>query len=226
MSEYVVRIVGRLSPPLTTDYGEFTEQLPSFSVIVEKEKVSAVPHANIQLEAMVARERLLHEISPLLTVIGGSEGRAISLVVTDVIYPNFGTATRSIATRFVLREAVPTIDEMHRKVLCATADPIYRDLLDFYTEAQAAPNPRPVGYKIVERLEKKYGNRKKACSALDIHDLKPIVANQSQYHGDRHAEYDVGDTPARISPDERGEVLALLKLIIDEYEKRVCTSLP
>ena len=221
-----MRIVGRLSPPLTTDYGEFTEQLPSFSVTVEKEKVSAVPHANIQLEAMVARERLQHEISPLLTVIGGAEGRAISLVVTDVIYPNFGTATRSIAARFVLREAVPTIDEMHRRVLCATTDPIYRDLLDFYTEAQAAPNPRPVGYKIVERLEKKFGNRNKACSALGIHDLKPIVANQSQYHGDHHAEYDVGDTPARISPDERGEVLALLKLIIDEYEKRVCTSLP
>ena len=130
LSEYIVRIVGRLSPPLTTDYGEFTEQLPSFSATIGKEKVSAVPHANIQLEAMVARERLQHEISPLLTVIGVAEGRAISLVVTDVICPSFGTATRSIAARLVLRDAVPTIDEIHRKVHWATADPVYRDLLD------------------------------------------------------------------------------------------------
>src|SRR5712692_2035941 len=123
MSEYVVRIVGRLNPPLTTDYGEFTEQLPSFSVTVEKEKVSAVPHANIQLEAMVARKQLQHEIYPILTVIGGEEGRAISLVVTDVIYSNLRTATHSTATRLVLRKAVPSINEMHQKVHWATADP-------------------------------------------------------------------------------------------------------
>jgi hypothetical protein len=226
LSEYVVRLEGRLSPPLTIDCTDFTENLPSFSVTVEKEMVKAEPHTNIQLEANEARERLQDEISPLLTVFGFIEGRAISLMVTDIIYPNFGTATRSIAARLVLREQPPTKDEVLLKAAWATADPIYRDLLDFYTEAQAAPNPRPIGLKMIERLEKKFGNRNNACSALGINDLKPIVAYQSKYQGDRHADYDLGDIPARLSQVERGEVLMLLKRIIDEYENRICAVLP
>lgn len=226
MPNYVVRLEGRLSPPLTIDCTDFTEKLPGFSVTVEKEMLKAEPHTNIQLEANEARERLQDEISPLLTVFGFIEGRAISLTVTDIIYPNFGAATRSIATRFVLREQPPTKDEVLLKAAWATADPIYRDLLDFYTEAQAAPNPRPTGSKMVERLEKKFGNRDKACSELGIDDLTLIVANQSQYQGDRHAKYDVGEVPARLSQAERGEILNLLKHIIDEYEKRICILLP
>ncbi len=226
MPQYVARLVGRLSPALTIDCTDLTENLPSFSVTVEKETVKAEPHLNIQLEASEARERFQHEISPLLTVLGFVEGRAISLAVTDIIYPNMRTATLSIATRFVIGGSPPTKDEVLLRAAWATTDPIYRDLLDFYTEAVAAPNPRPVGSKMVERLKKKFGNRQKACSALGIQDFKPIVANQSQYQGDRHADYDVGEVPARLSQAERGEILTLLKRIIDQYEKCVCASQP
>ncbi len=225
MPKYVVRIVGRLSPRLSIDYADFTEKLPSFSVTIEKGTVKVVPHTNLQLEPSAAQKRLQHEILPLLTVLGTLEGRAISLEVTDVIYIHVGQAVRRATGRMGLIEAPPTTDQIHLKVQWATVDSVYRDLLDFYTEAIAAPNPRPAGYKMVERLEKKFGNRKNACSALGINDLKPIVANQSLYQGDRHAEYNIGDIPARLSQVERSEVLKLLKHIICEYENRICALL-
>src|SRR5713226_137971 len=166
LPQYVVRLIGRLSPPLTIDYADLTEKLPSFSVTVEKETVKAEPHTDIQLEANEARKRLQDEISPLLTVFGFVEGRAISLTVTDIIYPNLRTATRSIPATVALSKPPPAKLEVHQKIRWATTDPIYRDLLDFYTEAIAAPNPRPVGFKMIERLEKKFGSRPKACLAL------------------------------------------------------------
>ena len=228
MPEYVARIIGRLNPPLTVVYKDFTEPLPSFSVTVEKEKVNAVLHTNLQLEADAARERLQHEISPLLTVIGVEEGRAIELEITNIIYPNFGTATPSIATRFVLREAVPDLEEIHQKVRWASVDPIYRDLLDLYTEAQAAPNPRPAGAKLVERLMVKFNGHPNALTRLgmssDGFDL--IKKKQFKYKGDRHADYKEGYVPTRLSHAERNEILAVLKQIIYEYENRVCATLP
>jgi len=84
---------------------------------------------------------------------------------------------------------------------------------------------------MIERLEIKYAEgkkngRKNACQALGIPEnaLKSVVADQSRYQGDRHAAYDVGETPVRLVPNERNEVLSTLKRIIDAYESHVCRS--
>ena len=222
-----MEIEGKLNPPPILAYEILVENLPSFSIRLEKEIVKAIPHIKVPFEEESAiLEHLQSEISPLLTVLGAFEGRAITLEITDVKYPNLKRLATSLLITYSISTPVPSIEEILQKTQWASADPIYRDLLDFYTEALAAPNPRPVGYKMVERLKKKFGNRKRACSELGISDLKLIVAYQSQYRDDRHAEYNEHDIPARLNQDERLKILKLLKQIIVNYEKGVCEVLP
>src|SRR5204863_4178588 len=104
LSEYVIRILGRLRPPLTVEYQDI--KLPSFSITVDKEIISAVPHPGLQFYVDEAQERLQDEISPLLLVLGSEvEKHTITLEISDILYPNGGTATRDIMGRFNLRDA-------------------------------------------------------------------------------------------------------------------------
>jgi hypothetical protein len=50
MIECVVKIEGTFSPKLTREYEEFTANLLSFSISIEKEMVIAFPHEGIQLQ--------------------------------------------------------------------------------------------------------------------------------------------------------------------------------
>jgi hypothetical protein len=119
---------------------------PSFSITVDKEIISAVPHPGLQFYADEAQEHLQVEISPLLLVLGAEvEKHTISLEVTDIIMPTVGTATRDIMCRANLRDASPTKDELLLKLQLASTDATYSDLLELYIEAQEASNPRPAG---------------------------------------------------------------------------------
>jgi hypothetical protein len=226
LSEYVIRIIGRLMPPLTVEYKDLLE-LPSFSITVDKEMVNAVPQSDLQLHADEAKKRLQEEISPLLLVLGTEvEKRPIALEITDVAYPTFGIATRDIACRANLRDAPPTKDDIHLKFRWAASDPTYCDLLDYYSKAQGASNPRPFGYNMVERLEKRFGSRDNACKALDIkrQELIPIADERSEYQDDRHAKHDVGKTPSQLPIAKRNDMLVLLRRIIVKYEENICTT--
>lgn len=221
-----MRIEGKLNPAPTLSYDVLAENLPSFSIKLDKEIVTAIPHTKVPVEEEAALlEQLQREISPLLTVLGSFNGRAIAFEITDVKYPNLKRFATALLINYSISVPVPSVEEIQQKIHWASVDPIYCDLLDFYTEVLAVPNPRPVAYKMVERLEKKFGNRNKACSELGIQDLKPIVADQSQYRGDRHAKYNERDVPARLNQGERLKILDLLKHIIENYEKRVCAVL-
>ena len=56
------------------------------------------------------------------------------------------------------------------------------------------------------------------CKASEI---KRLFGDQSYYQGDRHAQYNVGDSPQLLSPTEREEFLTRLKKIVDKYEQSV-----
>ena len=227
MPEYVVRIDGVLSPSPTREYTAFIFDSSSFSVTVEKEKVTASPHPNVQLDTTAAKEQLLNEITPLLKVLGAEEGRAMAFEVTHIVLPARTLKTLSVMGRVHFKIAQQPTDEIPQKVRWAMVDPIYRDLLDLYTEARTASNPRPAGFKLWERLETKFGNREKARTTLDISnsEIKRLFGDQSHYQGDRHAKYNVGDSPRPLSPTEREEFLTRLKKIVDKYEQRVCFKL-
>jgi len=220
--EYITQIQGKLNPAPAIEYGLITENLPGFSITIERERVVAIPHSKILAEEeTVALEQLQQQISPILSVLGAQEGRTIMLEITDVNYPNLKRLSTAILVTYSISAHVPRREDIQRKIRIAVNDPVYRDLLDFYTEALAAANPRPVGFKMVERLEKKFGDRQKACAALGLvkHDLNLITADQSRFKGDRHADYGVGDIPVRLNQVERGKVFELLKRIMDKYEK-------
>jgi hypothetical protein len=220
LSEYVIRILGRLRPPLTVEYQGL--ELPSFSITVDKEMVIAVPHPELRLDAGKAQKLLHHEISALLTLLEAEvENQPITFEVTDVIYHNFKTGIRSIPIRFVLSGPLPTNDELLLKLQLMRTDPTYRDLLELYNEAKAAPNPRPAGAKMKERLKVRFHTYDPALSQLDLppDGFDFITKNQSQYKGDRHADYNIGDVPTQMEPSKRLEILTLLKDIIQRYEK-------
>ncbi len=227
MPEYIVRIEGKLSPPPSVKYENFTEELPSFSINIEKEVVNAVPRSNISPEETDVTLRCLQdEISPLLTVFGSVEGRTITLEITNIVYPTLKRLSTQVWVTYTISGQIPTLMEMHQKIHWASVDPIYRDLLNFYTEALAAPNPRPTGTKMVERLKVKFKGYDNALTSLGMPEngFALIKQNQSKYQGDRHADYKVGYVPARLGSTERNEVLAVLKHIIHEYENRICAT--
>jgi hypothetical protein len=220
LSEYIVRILGRLRPPLTVEYKDL--ELPSFFITVEKELVSAMPHSDIQLDADTARERLQDEISPLLVVLGAEvEKRTITLEITDIIYPTVGTATRDIACMVKVGEPPPTKDELLLKAQLARTDGIYRNLLELYIEAQVASNPRPAGAKMKERLKVRFNGYSSALASLELPEngFAFITDKQSQYKGDRHADYKMDEVPAEMDPSKRLEILTLLNDIIQRYKR-------
>jgi hypothetical protein len=229
MPEYIIRIEGKFNPHLAREHEDFAINLTSFVVTVEKETVTAIPHAYLQMEdRQAACELLQQEFSPLLTVLGSEEGQAIELEITDVVYPALKTSSASIRIMATIGGSILTAQELLRKIHWASVDPIYRDLLDFYTEAQAAPNPRPAGAKLVERLKVKFNGYDNALTNLGMlsDGFNLIKREQSKYKGDRHADYKEGYVPARLSPTERNEILTVLKQIIHEYENRICVALP
>jgi hypothetical protein len=217
MPKYVLEMTGELYPKPGVLYKELNVELPSLSISIDEEKVIAIPKTGVQLMPDEAEEHLQREIVPVLAVIGNENSRDVTLRITSITPYDL---TRPECIEMDLRcssdfwtDAVIIRGSDHtgiiQKIRWAAFDPIYRDLLDFATEAKAAPNPRPSGSKMVERLEVKYGKglkgsekRQAACAALGMRksDLNPITANQSQFEGDRDAEYDVCIEPARLDP--------------------------
>ena len=187
-----------------------------------------MPHPNLQFDADEAQERLQDEISSLLLVLGAEvENKAITFEMTDVIFHNFKRGIRSISASFAWSRQLPTKDEVLQKVQIVRIDTTYRDLLELYIEAQEAPNPRPAGAKMKERLNKKFLGYD---SALQVLGLQPdgfdfITKNQSQYKGDRHANFKMGEVPAQMELSKRLEILTLLNDIIQRYEKYLLKSL-
>ncbi len=225
MSEYIIRILGRLRPPLTVEYQDI--ELPSFTITVDKEIISAMPHPDLQFDADEAQERLQEEISPLLLVLGAKvEKHNIALEISDVLYPTVRTATRDVLCRANLRDAPPAKDELLLNAQWTKTDTTYRDLLELYIEAQEAPNPRPAGAKMKERLKVRFHGY---LPALEQLGLQPdgfdfISKNQSQYKGDRHADFKIGEVPTQMEPSKRFEILTLLKDFILCYEKYLLKS--
>lgn len=186
-----------------------------------------MPHPDLQLNADEAQERLQDEISPLLFVLGAEvEKHTIALEITDILYPTVGTTTRDIACRFNLRDAPPTKDELLLKTQLTRTDATYRDLLELYIEAQETPNPRPAGAKMRVRLSKRFQGYDSALKQLGLppDGFAFVWDNQSQYKGDRHADYDIGEIPAQMEPGKRLEILTLLKDFIQRYETYLLQS--
>lgn len=220
MAEYLIRILGRLQPPLIVEYQDL--ELPSFTVTIDKDIVSAVPHPNVQFDADVAQKHLQDEICPFLLVFEAEvENRPITLDVTDLIYHNHKTGIRTIPVSIALSRPQPTKDELDLKVQLIRTDATYRDLLELYIEAKAAPNPRPAGAKMKERLNKRFNGYPSAISSLELPEngFAFVTENQSQYKGDRHADYNIGEVPSQMEPSKRLEILTLLKDFIQRYER-------
>ena len=217
MAEYVEKVEGTFSPRLTRDYEKFTLDFPSFSVSVEKEDVIAFPHSGVELQIQEARERLHQEILLLLSVLSFQEGQRITFLVTRVVHPTLKELVTTLLVSYTVSAPVLAEKEMRQRTSWVMTDSVYRDLLHFYTEAQNASNPRPAGFNMVERLTEKYGNRQEALKILRMtaSEIRPIVADQNNYQGDRHANFPVGAFPAPLHVSERGTILRLLRRIID-----------
>jgi len=151
----------------------------------------------------------------------------ITLEVTDVIYHSLKTGIRTIPTIAALSGPLPTKDEIHLKVQLMRADATYRDLIELCNEVKAAPNPRPAGAKMKERLKVRFQGYGSALLQLDLpqNGFDFISKNQSQYQGDRHADFKIGEILAKMEPSKRLEILTLLKDIFQRYEKYLLKSL-
>jgi ribosomal protein S14 len=138
------------------------------------------------------------------------------------------TSTRSFGTALADAVIVSVTSGAERRRLLlmridwATRDPTYRDMLDFFTEAKGAANPRPALTSLWERLEAKCGNEDAVKRQLSISraELRAIKGDQSRYEGDRHATYAPGAQPARIDEKARHAALAIGRKLISVYEKQ------
>lgn len=220
---HTVRLVGRLQPAPIETRETITERLPSFSVIVQGATVTATPLPGVGLAPDVARQRLAEEMAPLLTAIGFTEHQPTQMEVNRIDFPEGAIGSASAAAcALVMRAGARPADETKRRARWVAVDPTYRDLLKLHVEASRAPNPRPAAYKMVERLEQKFGGRKEALKALGLSQgqWKPIVADQSSYSEDRHAKYPVGMEPPPLDATTRAQVVAAIDQIVSAYEER------
>ena len=231
MPWYVVRMEGEIDPQLGVLHDKLEISLQSFSLTMNGNNVSVVPNAGVQLERDQAELVLQREMNPLLAMLSFENRRILKFRIRNVISNNpeqervtslHVTADIYTSAAISLKATSDKSQDVQRQVELATVDQTYRELLNLTAEAMEAPNPRPAGYKIVERLEERYGGRDKFCAQLGLKkaDLKPLVADQSKYAGDRHAEYPLGAEPDQLSESAKSEALAVIYRIIEEYKKR------
>jgi len=204
--------------------------LGSFAVTLDGDLVIAIPHARVREGVDAAQELLRDELTPLLAALASEVGRRAQLAVTAVIRVDPAQPGRPIATRTVRAGTTMAIagrpldaEAIRRKFAWAQRDAIYRDLLELLHDARQEPNPRPIGFKIIERLNVKFGTGDAAVArelGMTKGDLVLVMRDQSSYEGDRHAQYAAGTTPSPLDPALRLQILAILERIVAEYERR------
>jgi hypothetical protein len=223
-------VAGELDPKPLASY-TLAFSTASFEIELEGSRLVARPRPGLELEVDAGVETLSSELEPLLSSLSVEGGAAIGFAAkkTEVIvYDASGTraVSRGFGTAPVDAVVVSVTSGTERRRLLllridwATKDPVYRDILDFFTEAKGAANPRPALTRLWERLEAKCGSEDAVRHTFSITktELRAIKGDQSRYAGDRHANYPPGTQPARIDEGARHTALVIGRKIIAAYE--------
>lgn len=222
------------SPPELLDGARISSA--DWLVEVTRDQFSACPPGDSRWNLAEAESRIVEVMAPILTALGAEADATIEARVTSVEYfdPDNPAAlllptgiVRAHADAYVVLAAGrETQARFVQRVEWVASDKIYSDMLKFLREAQAAQNPRPAAFKIVERLEVKFHGRKRARQELGVGEetFLLITRTQNRFVGDRHANYEVGNEPARVSPTERQRVLEAARTLIAAYERGVLLS--
>jgi hypothetical protein len=196
--------------------------------------VVLTPQAGIEMDTREGQDRAEHEMQALLAVLGSQGAAPILFRITDV--GEVETSGRRHATGFSRRSATAYpvskpgpegVAELVRQVRWAAEDLLYRALLVLLLLARRAKNPRPMVFNMVERLATKYGGRPEACRALGVEKatLTPVVRDQGEYDGDRHAYHPVGATRSEIPDALRSEVIDVATRLVRAYEAATWPSI-
>lgn len=226
--ERLIEIEGTLTPDPRAEY-DLSYSTGSFDVTLNGSSLTAKPKAGHDFEVDAGIAQLEEELSPLLSSLAAEGAWAVGMTVDHAKFDEgggpvsrgFGSASAG-AVIAVLTSGAERQRLLLARIEWATKDPIYRDVLDFFTEAKAAANPRPALTRLWERLEVKYGGENAVKTALSISkaELRAIKGDQSRYEGDRHATYPAGSQPARIDEKARNAALVVGRKIVSTYEQQ------
>ena len=231
----VVEVHGGMSPRIDTKLLPATTRTSSFTIELSGHEVKATPLPGINLEPDAAVERLRDEIRPLLAAASHLKQTSIVLIDTnphwiDTEDPASRVRRRPVSASFAeafIIAGPTTTSDVEQRVIWATHDGVYAELLELLAEAHGAPNPRVVGYVMVERIETALGaatsKRRTALAELGLteKDVQETVADPSRFKDDRHGEHEPGYRRPPIGPAVRQAVLEELSRLVGAYEERI-----
>jgi hypothetical protein len=231
----VVEVHGGISPRVDTKLLPAATRTNSFTIEFSGHEVKATPIPGLDLEPDVAVLRLYDEIRPLLAAAGHLKETPIVLVDTNPHWIDTNDPTGRVHRRPVgvglsmafIIAAPTTTSDVEQRVVWATHDGVYAELLELLAEARSASNPRVIGYVMVERIETALGasksKRRSALARLGLteKDVRETVADPSRYKDDRHGEHLAGSRRPPIDPATRQRVLDELARLVRAYEEHV-----
>jgi hypothetical protein len=231
----VVEVHGGVSPRIDTKLLPSVTRTNSFTIELSGHEVKATPLPGMDLEPDQAVTRLHEEIRPLLAAASHLKETPILLVDTNPHWVDTNDPTGRVRRRpvgtglsmaFIIAGPTTTSD-VEQRVIWATQDGLYAELLELLAEARSAANPRVTGYVMVERIETALGSAKSkrptglAKLGLTEKDVRETVAYPSRFKDDRHGEHPVGSHRPPIDPKTRQIVLDELAGLVRAYEEHI-----
>ncbi len=231
MNRVIVRVDAAIGPPFREPHTDLTFTGQVFEISVAGNRVTAQPLPGTAVDFDAATTILEREIAPYLAVLSAETGTPAELMGPTRYFVDTMDATREVKGDHVSSTLTmpfsvegPTWKaDFARRVKWAQDDPIYRDLCDLLAAGQASPNPRPDACKMIERLEKKFDGRARALKALGLNDkdIRILVADQATFRGDRHADFPIGEVPARLDTETRRDIIKAAGLVRRRYEEMI-----
>lgn len=231
--EKVTVVRGALGPRIDTRLLPTTTVTTSFSIELSGSDVIATPGAGVVLGPDEAAERLRDEIRPLLAAAGHLQRQPIELQDLTPEWIDTGDPKALVHRRnvgvasseaFIIAGPTTTSD-VEQRVQWATDDPSYAELLELLADVHVAGNPRVLAFAMVERVEMALGsgNREAALQALGINKgaIRTIVADQSRFDEDRHAQHPVGTRRPPIDAATREQVRTEAAGLVRAYEEAI-----